>query len=167
MDFDLKLEADYKITEQDYLNAMRLNNRMTKKGAFIFGFLTSLFLLFSISGSGAIQFISIGGAAGIILVLVFSQVIISFIARSNYREYKTIQESMRVGLRDDGIEFSTPDGGGLMRWEKIFKWRQNEKYLLIYTMPRLYYVIPKKIEESGFHVPTLISALREKVGSEA
>ena len=93
--------------------------------------------------------------------------IISFIARSNYREYKTIQESMRVGLRDDGIEFSTPDGGGLMRWEKIFKWRQNEKYLLIYSMPRLYYVIPKKIEESGFHVPTLISALREKVGSEA
>jgi hypothetical protein len=140
---------------------------MTKKGAFIFGFLTSLFLLFSISGSGAIQFISIGGAAGIILVLVFGQVIISFIARSNYREYKTIQESMRVGLRDDGIEFSTPDGGGLMRWEKIFKWRQNEKYLLIYSMPRLYYVIPKKIEESGFHVPTLISALREKVGSEA
>jgi hypothetical protein len=38
MDVDLKLEADYKITEQDYVNAMRLNNRMTKKGAFIFGF---------------------------------------------------------------------------------------------------------------------------------
>ncbi len=46
MDVDLKLEADYKITEQDYVNAMRLNNRMTKKGAFIFGFLTSLFYYF-------------------------------------------------------------------------------------------------------------------------
>ena len=53
-----------------------------------------------------------------------------------------------------------------MPWSKVFQWRQNDQFVLIYTMPIIYYIIPKSIEREGFDVPLLIKRLGEHVGPE-
>jgi len=64
---------------------------------------------------------------------------------------------VQIALNEEGIEFSTADSNGMIRWEKFLKWRQNDNYLLVYLMPRMYYIIPKSIEASGFDLAALTS----------
>jgi hypothetical protein len=48
----------------------------------------------------------------------------------------------------------------------MLEWRQNDDYVLVYLMPRMYHIIPKSIEESRFDLKSLIAALGKKVGNE-
>ena len=73
---------------------------------------------------------------------------------------------MQIALNEEGIEFSTADSNGMIRWEKFLKWRQNDNYLLVYLMPRMYYIIPKSIEASGFDLAALTSALETNLGPQ-
>ena len=163
----MNIETTYKISEQDYVRAMTLFSEITPKVASIYGVVILVLGLTAIFGSGAIKGGAIGGLIGGGVVVILGRLIVNpILARRHYRKYKAIHDPINIKLKDDGIEFSTPDGGGLVRWEKILKWRQNEEYVLVYPMPRLYYIIPKSISKSGFEIPLLIGALREKVGNE-
>ena len=73
---------------------------------------------------------------------------------------------MTVELVETGISFCTSDGAATLRWSNIFQWRQNEKFILIYGMPVLYYILPKEIARNGFDVPQLLERLSEHVGPE-
>jgi hypothetical protein len=163
----MNMETTYKISEDDYVGAMKLFSKITPKVAAVYGAVILMLGLVAILGSGAVKGGAIGGLIGGGVVIVVGRLIVNpILARRHYKKYKAIQEPINIKLKDDGIELSTPDGGGLIRWEKIFKWRQNEEYLLVYPMPRLYHIIPKSIGKSGFDVSGLIGALREKVGNE-
>ena len=87
-------------------------------------------------------------------------------ARRHYRQYKGIQEPITVELTEAGIKFSNADGEAILPWSKVFQWRQNDRFILIYGMPILYYIVPKWIEREGFDVPLLIQRLDEHVGPE-
>jgi len=87
-------------------------------------------------------------------------------ARRHYRQYKGIQEPITVELTEAGIKFSNADGEAILPWSKAFQWRQNDRFILIYGMPILYYIVPKSIEREGFDVPLLIQRLAEHVGPE-
>lgn len=161
------METTYKISEQDYLRAMKLFSKITPKVATIYGVAVVALGLVAIFGTAAIKGGAIGGLIGGGAVVVLGRLIINpYLARRHYRKYKAIHEPINIKLKEEGVELSTPDGGGLVRWEKILKWRQNEDYLLVYPMPRMYHIIPKSISESGFELPALIEALQEKVGNE-
>jgi len=163
----MNMETTYKISEQDYVRAMKLFSKITPKVAAIYGAVTLVLGLVAIFGSGAIKGGAIGGLIGGGVVIVLGRLIVNpILARRHYRKYKAIHEPISIRLKDDGIEFSTPDGGVLVRWEKILKWRQNDEYLLVYPMPRLYHIIPKSISNSEFELSVLVGALREKVGNE-
>ncbi|MBU59708.1 MAG: hypothetical protein CL543_12580 [Alcanivorax sp.] len=72
-----------------------------------------------------------------------------------------MHQEFTVELREEGVSFSSRDGEGLLRWDAIHKWRQNDRYVIIFSMPRLYYVVPKSISESGFNIPALVAALNQ------
>lgn len=163
----MNMETTYKISEHDYVRAMKLFGKIMPKVAAIYGAAVLVLGLVAVFGSAAIKGGAIGGLAGGAVVIVLGRFIVNpILARRHYRKYKAIQEPINIKLNEDGIELSTPDGGGLVRWDKIFKWRQDEEYLLIYPMPRMYHIIPKSISKSGFELPVLIQALQEKVGNE-
>jgi hypothetical protein len=87
-------------------------------------------------------------------------------ARRQYRQYKAIQELITAELTEAGINFSTENGGANLQWSKIFQWRQNDQFILIYPMPILFYVVPKSIAREGFDIPLLVQRLAEHVGPE-
>jgi hypothetical protein len=87
-------------------------------------------------------------------------------ARRHYRQYNAIQELIAAELTDKGIKFSNADGEAILSWSKVFQWRQNDQFILIYGMPILYYIVPKSIGREGFDVPLLVQRLAEHVGPE-
>ena len=154
------MDAEYTISEDDYVNAMKLYSRFTPRLALIYGIGFLVLLLFAVFGSPTLK--SGGG-----IVTVLGRFLISpILARRHYKKYKAIHLPIHIGLKDEGVGFSTSDGGGVVRWENIYKWRQNDRYLLIYPMPRLYHIIPKSIESSGFDISALVAMLQAKVGKE-
>jgi hypothetical protein len=161
------MEADYKILEEDYVNAMKLYSKITPKIAAGIGAVIVVLVIAAIFGGAAIKGGVAGGLIGGGVVLLLSRFIVNpLLTRRNYRNYKSIHENIHIRLKDEGIEFSTVDGEGILRWDKILKWRQNESLILIYPMPRLYHIVPKSIKEAGFDLGTLVHSLESKVGHE-
>lgn len=87
-------------------------------------------------------------------------------ARRHYRQYKGIQEPIAAELTEAGIKFSNSDGEAILPWSKVFQWRQNDQFILIYGMPILYYIVPKSIAREGFDITLLVQRLAEHVGPE-
>jgi hypothetical protein len=86
------------------------------------------------------------------------------LARWTYRRTKAIRAEFSIELLNGGIRLGTPTAETILVWERIWKWQQNENYILIYSSPRMFQILPKSIAASGFDVPLLIQQLTEYVG---
>ena len=161
------MKTEYTITENDYVRAMKLHSRFTSKMTALFLVAATLLGAAAIYGSSLFRGAALGGLIGAVVVVVLGQYVLNpLLAKRHYKKYKAIQDPVQIALNDEGIEFSTADSNGMIRWKKFLKWRQNDDYLLVYLMPRMYYIIPKSIEASGFDLAALTSALEINVGPE-
>ncbi|WP_163832217.1 YcxB family protein [Spartinivicinus ruber] len=166
--FQNNMNTEYSITEDDYVRAMKLFSKITTKAAVIYLIIIGVAVIAAIFGSPVIKGSAIGGLVGGGSVAIVMRFLINpILSRRDYRKYKAIQEPIKIHLLNEGVQFSASDGEGIVRWEQVHKWRQNDDYLLIYPMPGLYHIIPKSIAESGFDLSGLITTLHEKVGNEA
>ncbi|MGJ7606903.1 YcxB family protein [Variovorax sp. LT1R20] len=48
----------------------------------------------------------------------------------------------------------------------MLKWRQDDRFVLLYLMPRLFHVLPKSVASQGFDVAALVERLNRHVGPE-
>jgi len=161
------MKAEYKITEDDYVKALKLYGKLTPKLIIIYAVAIIILVLLAIYGSQIIR----GGAIGALVggsIAVFGGrfVVAPLLARRHYRKYKAIQEPMAVEFNDDGLMFYSTDAESKLKWNKILKWRQNSDYILVYLMPRLYHVIPKPLSNIGFKIDKLVALLEQNVGKE-
>jgi hypothetical protein len=88
-------------------------------------------------------------------------------ARQHYRQYKGIWDPVTIELMDAGVNFSNADGSGTLPWSKVFQWRQNDRFIFIYTMPALFHIVPKSIAQEGFDIELLVQRLIAHVGPES
>jgi len=170
---DASMKVQYRITEDDYAAAARLHawrDFTTRPST------TNLFPLFTI-----LVVLGVGlwtGSTATVPALFLAIVAISIVcactlflyvpsrARWHYRRYKSMQEPITAELTEEGIRFSNSDSEGLVRWSKVLRWLQNDRFIMIYTMPILFYLVPKSIAREGFDIPMLIRRLAEQVGPE-
>ena len=161
------MQATYTISERDYVRAMKLFSKITPKVAGIYAIAVIGLASATFFGPPVIRDGAIGGLIGGLVVVVFGRLLISpLLAKRHYRKYKAIQEPITIQLTEEGVGFTTADGGGVVKWDKVFKWRQNDNYVLIYPMPRLFHIIPKTKIDSGFNLSSLIENLHSQVGKE-
>lgn len=162
------MKAEFRITEQDYVAAMKLYSRLTPRLRLLYLGIAVVLGMLGTSGTPLVQSAAIGGlVGGIIAVVLGRYVLVPLLARKHYRKYKAIQELFSVELLEDGVRFTSANASGTLKWDQVLKWRQNGNYLLIYLMPRLYHIIPKSIETEGFDISELIRQLTAHVGKEA
>jgi hypothetical protein len=163
------MKAEYRITEDDYAKAARLHMwcYLTQRSAIV-----TYAVMVILLGLAVWMFPMIAPFAAVFVVVVMGTVPTTVyvtapnIARRHYRKYKAIHEPMAVELSDDGLRFSSTNGEGIVRWRTIFRWRQDRRFVLIYPMPALYYLVPKSLEQQGFDIPLLVQRLAERVGKE-
>ncbi|MBU1776611.1 MAG: YcxB family protein [Gammaproteobacteria bacterium] len=159
------MKATYRISEQDYVNAMKLFAKLTPRLMMIY--LVSALALAALALFGGViaSAGAIGGlTGGIIAILIGRYIVMPIMARRHYRKYKAIQEEFAIELLEYGVRLSSPDAEGKITWGKMLKWRQNESYVLIYPMPRLFHIIPKSVATQGFDLQALTDELQRHVG---
>lgn len=158
------LSAEFIISEADYLKAMKLFARMTPK---VWGVLGALFVVIALAvllGTNSVRGVAIGGGIGGAIALVMCRVASPVLARRHYRNYPAIKAPIRIRLQDDGVMMISADSRYLLKWQNIIKWRHNDEYVLLYTMPRLFYIVPRRLTDSGFDIAGLMAWLEGKVG---
>lgn len=162
------MEARFRISEQDYVNAMKLYGKFTPKMMVIFILGVGFLALIAIFGSSIFKSGAIGALIGGGIVLVVGRYVISpILARRHYKKYKAIQDEFVVALGDDGVCIESSNAKGIVPWDNILKWRENEEFLLLFLMPRLYHIVPKSIAQQGFDISLLVNSLNKNVGKSA
>jgi hypothetical protein len=155
----------FRISEADYVAAITLSNRPTQAVGRLFGAAALLLLATAIVGPEGLRVPIWGGLlGGFICFIVIRYVTTPYIARRHYQNYKVMHSEFQVELLSDGIQFNTEDAHSKITWEKMLRWRHNETYILIYLMPKLFYVLPKAVDSKGFDTASLITQLTKKVG---
>ena len=162
------MEVEFRISEADYVNASRLYWRLRPGLVLRLALIAVIIVLGSLLMPSLLQSAVLGGLIGAAVAIVLGRSLFGpWQARRHYRKYPAMHEPFRIALKEEGVELSTPDADGLVKWDKILKWRQNDDYLLLFPMPRLFYIIPKSISEHGFDFARLETQLQSKVGKEA
>jgi hypothetical protein len=164
------MKVQYRITENDYAQLARFHawrRFITRPSATQFVVLgVALFVVGVAVHPVAALIIAIATVVFVILYAVGLFILTPRQARRQYRQYKAIQELITAELTEAGVKLSNGDGEAILPWSKVFQWRQNDKFILIYAMPLLYYIVPKSIELDGFDIPLLVQRLAERVGPE-
>jgi YcxB-like protein len=115
-------------------------------------------------GPSVIKGLAVGKALGGVAVVCFFRFVVPMMHRWNYRKYKSIQGDFTVELIEDGVRFCSLNSDSKVTWDTVLKWRQNDKWLLIYPMPRMYHMIPTAVTAQGFDLLSLTDRLRQHVG---
>ena len=147
---------------------MKLFAKLTPRLAIIYLAAALALAALSIFGSPVLRGGAIGGLIGGLSVALVGRYVVSpILARRHYRKYKAIQEEFGVELVDDGVRFTSPSAEGKITWDKVHKWRQNEKFILIYPMPRIFHMVPTSVATQGFDLSALTDGLQQHVGKPA
>lgn len=162
------MEAKFRISEKDYVNALRLYGRLTPKMMALYLLVAGALVLLAIFGPTLFRSGAIGGLIGGGIVVIFGRYFITpLLGKRHYRKYKAIYDEFVIGLSDDGVCIEFSNAKGILPWSDILKWRENEEFLLIYLMPRLYHIVPKSIAQNGFDIALLVKSLNKNVGESA
>ncbi len=162
------MSTKYRISEDDYVNASSLFGKLTSRQTIIWSFSIVILLTFALFASGTVKYATIAGVCSAIIFFFVARHIISpIISRSQYKKYKAIQDEFEIDLLDDGVFMRSSSGNGKVAWSSVYKWRQDDKYVLIFPMPRLYYIVPKSLNTSEFDISLLVKQLTHHVGDSA
>ncbi|MEJ2466762.1 MAG: YcxB family protein [Candidatus Thiodiazotropha sp.] len=162
------MKATYRISEQDYADAMKLFAKLTPRLTITYSAAALAMVVLAVFGPPILSGGAIGGLVGGLSVALVGRYIVSpILARRHYRKYKAIQEEFTVELVDVGVRFTSTNADGKITWDKIHKWRENEDFVLIYPMPRIFHMIPKSVAAQGFDLQALIDGLQQHVGKPA
>jgi YcxB-like protein len=160
------MNAKYRISEDDYVKAMQLFAKLTQRQTIIWCAIALILLAAAAFGTNSIRAAAIGGTVtGLVFILILKYIVNPIYTRQQYRKYKAIQDEFEIEIVDDGVYIASSSGSGKVTWNSVFTWRHDENYILIYPMPRLYYIVPKSLQADGFNIDLLMQQLTQHVGN--
>ncbi|MFP6584592.1 MAG: YcxB family protein [Candidatus Hydrogenedentota bacterium] len=151
-------EVDYLVTEEDTVAALRLHWKPTRviQSFQIFIGVWVVILAF-VGPTNTIKILALSCIGFYILTRKFLG---PYIQRRTYRKYKLLQEPVSLSFDADGVKFVAQSYNTAITWKHLVRWKDNDRFILLYVSPRQYYVIPKRIGDDGFDVEGLIETLR-------
>ncbi|CAA2105583.1 hypothetical protein VVAX_03327 [Variovorax paradoxus] len=159
------MTATFRISEDDYLAAMKLYARLTPLRLVLVAAIGVLLALAAAFGPPLVQTGSVGGLVGGGSVLLGTRfIVLPLMARRHYRKYKAIQEEFNAEVLDHGLRLTLPNTDHTIVWQNVLKWRHDERFVLLYPMPRLFHIVPKALAAQGFDLKGLLERLNRHVG---
>jgi YcxB-like protein len=160
------VRAQYRISEDDYVKATKLYGKLTPRSIAVLLVAMLLLVCLIVFGSTVVQAAGISGLVTGLSIFFLGQYVLSpWIARRHYRKYKAIQEEFSIEIMDDGFSLRTADSDAKIKWANVLKWRHNDEFILVFPMPRIYYMVPKSLATSGLDIALLIAKLTDNVGN--
>jgi hypothetical protein len=160
------VEIEYRISEDDYVGAVKLAAVATKRQLLWLSLLGIILLLFAIFGERSLKFMGIFGIAGGIIGYFLTVYIISpWKAKQQYRNYKLLHQDLSIAFTDTGYIMKAPNGENTVKWSDLLRWRENKEYILIYFAPKLFHLIPKRLSDKGLDINKIEHDLHSQLGS--
>lgn len=161
------MQVEFRLSEDDYVRAVRFGSPLARWRVVVLTVMGLGLLGGAIFGSSVVRLSAMAGLVSFVAVVAGSRLFLQgFLARRTYRNYKAAQAATRVELKAEGLAMETNDAQGLLRWDNVLQWRQDDRFVLIYLAPRLFHVVPKSIAAKGFDLDGLLQALKDKVGPQ-
>ena len=76
-----------------------------------------------------------------------------------FRRSPSLHQQSHVELRDGVMHLRSDNGQGVLPWEHIIHWAEDDDSVLLYLQPRLFIIVPKEVDPK----PSFIAALREQL----
>ena len=156
--------ATFKITEDDYMAAIRLHSRMPRSLRLIWCVLVIIVTAGAVFGPDDTRVMASITLVCNLLAFFGLPLFVRLVSRGQYRNYRAIQAEFSATLHESGLHLKTEFGESRVTWANVLKWRHNEQYLLLYLAPRLFHVVPKSIAAQGFDFVGLLESLKAYVG---
>jgi hypothetical protein len=160
---------EYRISEEDYVAALRLAcARSTWRRLFPYVMIVVAAVL-SVSTFGnpderILFLVSTVVAIGLTGLEILSAILIPRRMRNIYRKDKAQQQPLRIEMNDAGLALSSSLHDVKVPWDHLVKWRENASYILVFSTPVMFQIIPKRLADTGFDIERLRERLTEQVG---
>lgn len=79
-----------------------------------------------------------------------------------YREYTAMREPVTVNVADEGLEFVSEKGQGILPWIDIRKTKSNDSLILVYPNSSIYHILPSHFFDSDEMYKEFIGLLNER-----
>ena len=77
--------------------------------------------------------------------ILFTRMVTAWQAKNIYKKSPILSKEVTLRISRKGIQQDKKNNSQTLAWELFSKWKQNEKYYLIYTNPHQFNVIPKRV----------------------
>ncbi|HEY6304903.1 MAG TPA: YcxB family protein [Candidatus Angelobacter sp.] len=144
------MKAEFQLTADDYVDAQRTHMRKTlgKKKVLIFAFyaFAGILYIWAFIDRSPQLFLQLRPFG---YVALGSAVLIAGICsgipyRWQFREIQALHSTFTIEAGPEGLNFTGARGQSQARWEAFEDFRESKTNFLIYTQPRLFFVIPKR-----------------------
>ncbi|HIP28329.1 MAG TPA: YcxB family protein, partial [Sulfurovum sp.] len=142
------MNITYTLTQNEYQESVYYHYKAGKRPLIISVFLglATFFILVGTDFSNTREVITniLTVFFAISAYLLFVRMLTAYQAKRVYTKSPILSEEVTLKVSKKGIEYNKSANTELLRWENFRKWKQNEKYYLLYTNHYQFNVIPKR-----------------------
>jgi hypothetical protein len=154
------MTIDFTLTEDDFLEALRMHRGVWAKLLTLWGLLLiALGLISLIANSKQYSNYVVPILAGFFILFG-----LKFLARRSFRRDLRLQQPLQAVISDSGIEISSPTGSSKQTWDAFIRYVESKNLFLLYQGPQMFNVIPKRAFAQG-EEDTLRSILAQRLGT--
>src|SRR5262249_55632025 len=167
-----EMNLQFQLNENDYVDAQLAHMRKSLAARSSFslwagGFIIILTTIAVIVGliDGSTEFgRQLAPMGGLVLLVVFMILYIrsGIPYRRQFRRIKSLQMPMQLVIGNDEIAYTNANGQSKMLWSTFEDWRESKISFLLYSQPRLFYIVPKRAIPAD-QIPAFRSLLESRI----
>ncbi|MCF6243792.1 MAG: YcxB family protein [Sulfurovum sp.] len=143
------MHINYTLTTNEYQEAVYYHYKSGKRPLVISVFLglATFFILVGTDFNNTREVITniLTVFFAISFYLLFVRMLTAYQARKVYEKSPMLSTEVTLEISKKGIQYKQNQKKHLLRWDAIPKWKQNDKYYLLYTNTYQFNVIPKRV----------------------
>lgn len=141
------MDVEFTLTEDEYVKANQLFNRLNKTTFIIYiGIILAALLLAITSDDFTTQCIVAATIVGGVMGYVITRFIYApWKTKKQYRHYQAAREPVLLAVSSDGLHFKSELGESSLEWSRLYQWRENNHFVLIYQAPDIYHILPRRV----------------------
>lgn len=156
----------YLVSEDEYVRANLLFGRPTRRRQIWLASAAALLVFVMLFAASDLQRLGAVGAlaGGALGYWLLRYVHAPWQTRRQYRAYPAAHQPIDVNLEAEGLRVVDADSSCLLRWDRLVGWREDREFVLLYQNPRLYHIVPKRLEPVGLDLHGMLETLRSRLG---
>ena len=140
------MNITFQLTQDEYLQAVNLHHKKGKRVFMIaiYAMLATLIVIVGTDFSNSREIITnmIAAFFSISFYMLFVRMLSAYQAKSVYQKSTTLPYEVTLHISGKGIKLDKNSNNASIPWSAFSKWKNDERFYLLYTNPRQFNVIP-------------------------